>query len=128
MKSKSTKGFTFLEVIIAMIILGLVVAGMFGLFTTAHKLIVEAGHRLQAVQQAKMAMEQLKLYVSADPNIPTNADLAFVNGDHVLGDIGLLPAPEITGVNNQAWSYFVRRPIPGWDIKEVTMRVTWTEE
>jgi len=128
MKSKSTKGFTFLEIIIAMIILGLVVAGMFGLFTTAHKLIVEAGHRLQAVQQAKMAMEQLKLYVSADPNIPPNADLAFVNGNHNLGDIGLSPAPEIEGANNQAWSYFVRRPIPGWDIKEVTMRVTWTEE
>lgn len=55
MKQKNTSAFSLLEIVIAMLIISLVVAGLFGLFITSHNFIGNAGHRLQAAQYARQA-------------------------------------------------------------------------
>ncbi len=73
MNFHSTSAFSLLEIVVAIIILGLVITGIFGLFTSAHELIGNAGQRLQATNYARTVLEQLRLYVSASSTSPTNA-------------------------------------------------------
>jgi prepilin-type N-terminal cleavage/methylation domain-containing protein len=131
------KGFTLLEIVISMLILSLVVAGAYGLFVSNYRLLVDAKHRLQAVNQAAAVMEKLKSYVSADPNLPINAGNALKTGDlnddgvvdatdvHLpQSEIGLLASPFMTEVANQKWNYKVE-DVSGADIKKVTVTVNW---
>lgn len=83
-------GFTFLEIVVSMLILGIVVAGTVGLFTTANKFIANQRRTNQAYNQASRILEQLRYYVSADQT----GDIAFdvqnnLPTEHLLADIGL---------------------------------------
>lgn len=142
MKLKSTSGFSLLEIAVAMIILGFVVAGIFALFTTTHKHIISAGHRLEAAKYAQTVLEQLRVYVSQSAG----------NYDNPAGTVAALPYQQnqqpITGLNptttlnlsqmnilgttDNQYSYDVT-PIDtdasGFpQLREVTVRVTWTEQ
>lgn len=75
-------GFTLLEIVIAMVILGLVAAGTFSLFVSSHQYISEAGHRLTAINYARQVAETLKVYVSAAASTPANANLVLANGTY----------------------------------------------
>lgn len=120
------EGFTFLEIVVSMLIFGIVVAGTMGLFITANKHIVNQRHRSQAYNQALKVLEQLRYYVSADPNNPTHAGEAFNDGGHSTSLIGLGGTPDMSGVNNPQWSYSVT-DVTGSNCKEVTVTVSWEE-
>lgn len=125
-----SRGFTLLEIVVSMIILSIVVAGAYGLFVSNYKLLTDAKHRLQAVNQAATVMEKLKSYVSADPNLPANAGEwgALKTGTNYSPQtqIGLDAVPFITGVSNPQWKYSVEN-VTGTDIKKVTVIVNWDE-
>ena len=59
-------GFSLLEIIIAMLILSITVAGSFALFVTSHKFLADAGRRLYAIERGNAFFEKLQKYVSAD--------------------------------------------------------------
>ena len=138
MKSKYTSAFSLLEIIVSGFILSLVVAGLFGLFITSSKFIIEAQHRSHAINYARMVAENLKVYVSADPNTPA---FAGTDNNHALdGDgtgethnpslIGLNPIdiPHITG---ETCTYQVIENITvagtPTDLEQVIITVQWTE-
>ena len=122
------EGFTLLEIIVSMLILSIVVAGSFGMMVTTNKLLVNAEHRLQAVNQAQAVLERLRMYVSADPNNPAGSGGAFdIKPDHNPSDeIGLSPGPDIPGVNSPAWSYNVAQVL-GSRCRQVEVTTTWEE-
>lgn len=129
MKADSSRGFSLLEIVIAMLILSVVVAGIFSLFITSTKFINEAGHRLQAINYARMVAENLKVYVSADPDTPSGAGTALGNGTHdnyTDSGITLLPRDAIVGATGQACTYRVEE-IGTSGMKRVTITVSWNE-
>lgn len=135
--------FTLLEIIIAMLILSMVTAGTYGLFVTNHKFIIEAKHRLQAVNYAIAVAEKLKMYVSENPELPENAGVALEPGEHSPNDIGLDGIPSIDGIEDKEWSYVVTdmpsiegvveggkylvADLPKTEFKKVTVTVKWSE-
>lgn len=131
MKPKSSTSFTLLEIVIAMLILSLVVAGLFGLFVNSTKFIVESQHRLQAMNYARMVAEQLKVYVSADPDTPAGAGAALAEGlEKAPSTIGLDDSITFGGVP-MSCKYDVDEDInilgSLTDLDKVTITVTWTE-
>jgi prepilin-type N-terminal cleavage/methylation domain-containing protein len=132
-------GFTLLEIVISMLILGMVVVGAYSLFVSNNKLLQDAKVRLQAVSQAFVVFEKLKMYVSANPDVPTNAKEVFkigdLNADDVIDSldvhspdtyIGLGSAPSMTGVFNQKWNYKVEE-VANTDLKKITVTVNWDQ-
>lgn len=135
MKIKKSIGFTLLEIIISMLILSMVTAGIFGLFVTSSKYIVEAGHRLQAINYARQVAENLKIYVTADTTtpIPPGANTALIAGtDKPYTDSGIATTPQnsITntniGVGVPTCTYTVQDLAGG--LKSATITVTWNEQ
>ena len=143
MNLKSTSGFSLLEIAVAMIILGFVVAGIFALFTTTHKHIISAGHRLEAVKYAQTVLEQLRVYVSQSENydVPAGTIVALPYQQNQQPQtrrdptdtqgLGLAPL-NIPGTTSNQCFYYVT-PIDtdtsGFpQLREVTVRVTWTEQ
>ena len=128
----SLTGFTLLEIVIAMLILSLVVAGIFGMFTTSSKFIAEARHRLQAVNYARMVAEHLKVYVSADSSVPAGADTALTAGANKsfsLSGVTIAPSSAIPNTTGQECGYTItNNPSGATGLKETTVTVTWTEE
>lgn len=136
---KSSRAFSLLEIVIAMLIIGLVVAGLFGLFVTSHGFIGNAGRRLQAIQYARRVAETLKVYVSADPNTPAGA--GTVDG-HALDEITLplFHTPDLVGLPNTittndgtvlTCTYNVDEDVTvgatTTTLEAVAVRVRWTE-
>ena len=125
----SCKGFSLLEIVIAMLILSLVVAGLFGLFVSSSKFITESRHRLQALEYAKMVAENLKVYVTEDPGTPQGASVVWLGSDPTVAPLSLDDIDTIiTGVNaNANCNYFVIQGSPGAGMNQVRITVNWTE-
>lgn len=136
-----SNAFTLLEIIVAMLILSIVTAGTYGLFVTNYKFLLEAKHRLTAVNQAGMVLEKLRVYVTANtiPILPVGAETAFqgdINGDgnvdehdkHLPSSIGLDEHPDIETGMSGAWYYLVSEvPDTNSECKKVTVDVVWSE-
>lgn len=116
--------FTLLEIIIAMLILSIVTAGTYGLFVTNYKFLIEAKHRLQAVNFANTVLEKLRMYVSENPDLPVNAGVALEPGEHSPNDIGLDSIPSIDGIEDKEWTYSVS-DVTDTDCKKVIVKVSW---
>lgn len=145
MKSKNSRAFSLLEIVIAMLIIGLVVAGLFGLFVTSHGFIGNAGRRLQAIQYARRVAENLKVYVSASNTPPVNAGTgpgAALDGGIDKNPVALLglPAINIPGATGTTCTYSVieNADVNFWsggveiadgptDLEAVTVTVQWNE-
>lgn len=142
MKPKSSRAFSLLEIVIAMLIIGLVVAGLFGLFVTSHGFIGNAGRRLQAIQYARRVAETLKVYVSASNTPPAPA--AAGTGPGAALDEIMHPAsrtPDLIGLPNTittnngtvlTCTYNVDEDVevvPGTPttLERATVTVSWTE-
>lgn len=125
-----------MEIVISLLILSLVVAGMFGMFITSHKNIIEVGHRLQALNYARRVAESLKVYVSAASTPPANAGteagmaLDDGTGKNPVTLLGL-PAITIPGTTVPACTYDVAENVTvdgnPTTLEEVTVNVSWTE-
>lgn len=142
MQIKSSTSFSLLEIVIAILILSLVVAGMFGLFVNIAKIIVEIGHRSQAVNLARKAEEHGKVYVSESNTSPapdtagTGPGCALENGTIPLDRIGLNPTYTLNGItytftpDGITNGYLVSDVLVGGNptgLKEVEITVQWTE-
>lgn len=132
MNIKTSSGFSLLEIVVAMLILSLIVAGTFGLFVTSHKFISEAGHRLQAIEYARMVAENLKIYVTAD--MGTNLSSGTPPG---AGNVWSGTNPTAAPLNFPSFgniipgatcNYSVSNNIPGPNMKQVAINVNWTEQ
>lgn len=115
-------GFTLLEIIVSMLILSIVVAGSFGLFTTANNIIAKERRREQAYQQAAAILERLRYYVYEGPDSPLNNNDTYSNLDQVE-----LRNLEISGDNEPLWEYTVS-DVKGTECKLVTAKISWEEQ
>jgi len=134
MNFKHSRSFTLLEIVIAMFILSVAVAGVFSLFATNYKYIIEAEHRLQAVHYGSMIAESLKVYVSADPANPTGANNALIAGNakaYTLSGVNIAPVNAFTGIstiNAPTCTYNIADNASGaTGLKEAKITVTWDE-
>lgn len=125
MNKKISRGFSLLEIVIAMLILGLVVAGMTGLFISTNKLVIQAGHRLVALNYARQVAETLKVYVSADPNTPPNAGNAFTNNN--FDAIGIPSSLTEGGITYNCNYTVTNNPQNATGLRQVTITVNWAE-
>jgi Tfp pilus assembly protein PilV len=134
MKFKNSRSFTLLEVVIAMFILSLAVAGIFSLFATNYRYIIEAEHRLQAVKYGSMVAENLKVYVTADQG--TDSTTGTPNGASVVwGGTNPTSAPlnlpnsntVITNASNQTCTYAITNVAGATGLKQANITVTWDE-
>jgi prepilin-type N-terminal cleavage/methylation domain-containing protein len=107
-----TKAFTLVEIIVAMLILGLIVGGMFAVFVGGKKIVIRAGHKTEAINLARQRMEELKsrAYASVDESpAPNPESISFSSGISA----------------ERRWT--VDDTIFGGQAKQVTVTVTWTE-
>lgn len=125
MKSKNSRGFSLLEIVIAMLILGLVTAGLFGLFTTSYGFISKAGRRLQAVNYGREVLETLKIYVSANSATPVNAGSAFTNSN--FSAIGLNASNTFGGISFSRSYNVTNDPLNATGLRQVRVTVNWNE-
>jgi len=55
---KNDKGFTLIEVIISITILGLIMLGFLGMYTNGHRWVFDAGKRSQNIQEDRKTLEE----------------------------------------------------------------------
>jgi len=63
---KSQEGFSLIEVLIALVVLGIIVSGLFDFWAINDRLIKRTGARLQALCLAKMSIESFKAELGED--------------------------------------------------------------
>jgi prepilin-type N-terminal cleavage/methylation domain-containing protein len=73
----SEKGFTLIEVLIAMALMGLIAAGILGALSTASKTVLLADRRANAESRARSPME----YIKNQPYDAVNAPPSYVSAD-----------------------------------------------
>ena len=130
------KGFSLVEVVIAMLILSVVAAGMLTIFAVGRRSVELAGHRIQALDFARETMEGVKGRVGGylwSPTPDGSLDDSSSGPDHAVG----LPAGcELLTIDSGAdrsytvWDVDVDEDgtfDPGEEYKRVTVTVTWTE-
>lgn len=119
---KALMGFTLIEVVVAMLILGAVVAGMLAVFSVGRRAVKLAGHKVEALSFAQETIEDLKGKVGGhlwSNGTPGKTDLD--QGDHTLGNVAL-------GILQGTRSYVVTDTgDPNERYKRVTVTVSWTE-
>ena len=120
------KGFSLLELIVAVTILGIAIAGSFSIFVTCNDFYIKSRQELAAVNQASALMEQLNIFVSVDPDRPyQNAGKALEQGNGLSPVLaGMHSVPAIQGASNPGWEYHVTDK-DGGRFKEVEIVVDW---
>jgi prepilin-type N-terminal cleavage/methylation domain-containing protein len=121
------KAFTFLEVLVCVIILSLVMLGITNIFIAGRRYLYHSRARLAAANYGRMFLDPLQSEVSQDaidyswPNCLTSAGTTHCPStaviDPVLNGITFAPAYTINNVNNAVW------PL----LRRVTVRVNWTD-
>lgn len=122
------KGFTLVEVIIAMVILSMTVAGLLSVFLSAHRFVGRAKRRLFAVNYARSLAESLRNEVRQD-KWDCNIDDAGCGG---LGLTTNLLGDWTTPINfNEGGITYSRRykveSVGTSDYRKVSIKVTWQE-
>lgn len=117
------RGLTFVELIVATIILSGVVGGILASFRVGRRAANLASHRMEALGFAEEALEELKGKVWPEPNE------YFRDGKHTERtnpDICELPDGGFKDIFGGKRRYMVTPATEG-DYKIVTMRVSWSE-
>lgn len=119
---RQKKGLTLLEVLIAMLVISILAAGMFGAFIGAQALFNRARHRIQAYNFAREIQERLRAsYVYTDSKLdPGGHDVENIESE--MGDVIIKGELASLGAT---LTYDVAEEPDGY--KEVTARVSWTE-
>ncbi len=107
-RENSLRGFSLLEVIVAMLVLSLIAAGMFGMFVGGRGFVIRAGHKTEAINLAQDKIEEFKSMIFGDIN-PTGSPDAET---------------EFSGGISAERSWTVGNIAEG---KKVTVTVGWTE-
>jgi len=112
--SKGQKGFTLIEILVALIILSICLLGMAGLMTTTTKNNSYGGHLTEASTFAQDKLEQLR----ATPfgMIPLNATVT----DKPLGSTGI--------TYNRSWVAVPNIAPPANTLNVITITVSWIDK
>ena len=126
---KNRGGFSLLELLVSMIIMGVVIAGSVGLFTTANTYIRKEKTRTQASNQATKIMERLSYYVGDDGLGDDAFALGLHETDVELYQVGLGSIPVFDdNVDNEEWSFRVRNDVAGGSqCKRVDVVIRWED-
>lgn len=109
-------GFTLMEVIVAITILGLLSAGFFSVAFSARNLTWRSRMRLRGIEIARHRIEELRRHVRAD---------TWDTGSlRVMGWTGWANAPEDSAFQSR---YIVQSIAGGYQCRNVTVQVRWNE-
>lgn len=114
MRSIRSKGFTVIEVLVALVILSICLLGMASLMATTTKNNSYGGHLTEAATLAQDKLEQLR----ATPfgMIPLNATIT----DSPVGSTGI--------TYNRSWVAVPNIAPPGNTLDVITITVSWTDK
>jgi prepilin-type N-terminal cleavage/methylation domain-containing protein len=132
--------FTLLEVIVAMAIILVVLPGAFALIHSAHRQLLTANRRLQAVYEANAILQQLRYFVSADSQDPAST----LTGSLTVFEYGAndkLPSPirpkpqnaDVIGLSlypstmSQANYYYTVKNVASWNCYSVNATVNFQD-
>lgn len=123
------RGFTLVEVLVAMLILATVVGGVMASFVASQRFITRSTRRLQAANYSREVFELLKAGVNAqywvDPNGTDKLDLK--DWTDCTADLGI-NLTNLTAFGGQC-QYKVEAALgqPAQGYRKVTVRIRWTE-
>ena len=105
-KLKNRKGFTLVEAVVAVLILGTALGALLASFMMGRMSVAVAKHRTEAMNHARAAMELLKNDLSATLTLP-DGDIKDLGGSYS-------PPPSITDYVG--------------DVKKVVVTISWNEQ
>lgn len=119
--NQDKNGFTITEVIVAALVIVILSAGVFGVFSVTQYLLNRGRHRMQVYNYANEALDKLRSnYQYNDPA------MSITPPSHTDIDIGAgIIQGEMAGLGSTL-TYDVTEPQPN-GYKEVTINVHWTE-
>jgi len=88
-RSLSLKGFTFIEIVVAMLILTIAATGIFASFVSSKKYFQTAHHRIFAMNLARQTLEDLRLEVRADTWDNGFLGDGFSTQDDIIGPVNI---------------------------------------
>lgn len=132
------RGYTLVETMIGMLLISVVVTSVFSLVLTARLTAKKSNRRGQAILYVRRAMESLRAYVTADPNMPGPTPNWHIKGDTTAGwalglgnhDISSWLPTEFCAVDpaNCKLTYVVSAlPCGSLTCSQVAFTVTWKE-
>lgn len=116
-------GFSLVEVVVALVILGLAISGMLTAFVMSRRNVNFASRRIEALNLITERIENLRGKVGVSGITPGNNELGG-------GVYDPDPAPvsgDLATVFGGQRAYIIQDNVAGTDLKQVTVTVTWTE-
>lgn len=126
---KSLMGFTLVEIMVAMIILAIVVAGVMASFVSSQRFITRSTRRLQAANYAREVFELLRDGVNAEywSNLSVTDKLDTKDWTDCTADLGI-NLTNLAAFGGQCQYKVISpagQPVEGYRL--VTVRIRWTE-
>ncbi len=107
------KGFTLVEIMVALVILALLSSGVFSVLVSARHLVSRSKRRLTAIELARQEIENKKYFVRADlwdtaPQVSLHGWTSWVT----------------SGIYSTRYKV---EGVTGYDCRKITVQVQWTE-
>ena len=107
--TNSSKGFTLIEVVISMALIGIVIVSFLNIFTTGFMGIVRSGHRADAAYQSQQEMTN-KLIQENSFIDATSISYNFSGGPTITVDVSIMEAETVVNGNVSKMKSFIPTP------------------